>query len=319
MSVLQILTKEEEKSFESSPKLDSFAKNYFFKLNDDITKTLSEMKTDSNKILFILMYGYFKLSNRFFEIKESDENYLYIANRNNYTDFNYSDVSKRTSQRYKKIIKFLFKINEYNNEVEFKLQSYAIELANNFTHRKKIFYALVDYSKKLNIEVPSYFTLSKIIEYALSHQTSNIQSILKSYKNDKRIKELDEFTSKNEDYKNRYNISSYKKLGHSTNKKQMVSSLVHFENIKSKFTILKPIIDDIGITDKISQYYSKWLEQSKVMQIIRKQELEQQFLLLSFVKYQYYIRNDNLIDRFISIVQSTKNSLLRHQKELSFK
>jgi TnpA family transposase len=40
--------------------------------------------------------------------------------------------------------------------------------------------------------------------------------------------------------------------------------------------------------------------------------------LLSFVKYQYYIRNDNLVDRFIAIIQSTKNTLLRHQKDLHF-
>jgi len=99
----------------------------------------------------------------------------------------------------------------------------------------------------------------------------------------------------------------------------MVSSLAHLVTIKSKFTILKPIIDDIGITDKISQYYTKWLMQSKMIQIRRKEESEQQFLLLSFIKYQYYIRNDNLIDRFISIIQSAKNSLFRYQKELTFK
>ena len=98
----------------------------------------------------------------------------------------------------------------------------------------------------------------------------------------------------------------------------MLTSLTRLETIRSKFTILKPIIDEVGITDKISQYYSKWLEQSKVLQLRRKQELEQQFLLLSFVKYQYYIRNDNLVDRLIAIMQSTKNTLLRHQKDFHF-
>ena len=43
----------------------------------------------------------------------------------------------------------------------------------------------------------------------------------------------------------------------------MLTSLTHLETIRSKFTILKPIIDEVGITDKISQYYSKWLEQTK--------------------------------------------------------
>ena len=319
MSLIQILSKDEEKKFNVPPKFDSFAKNYFFKLNSDITEIISEMKSDSNKILFILMFGYFKVSNRFFEIKDEDENYLYIANRNNFDLFNFKEVSSRTIQRYKQIIRSYFNILEFDETMESKLQHHATELANNFTHRKKIFYSLVDYSKKLNIEVPSYFILSNIISSALNFQTNSILNALKQYKNDERLKLLDEFTDKNESYKNRYNIGSYKKLGHSTNKKHMVSSLVQLENIKSKFTILKPIIDEVGINDKISQYYSKWLEQSKITQLTQKDILNGRFMLLSFVKYQYYIRNDNLIDRFISIIQTTKNSLFRHQKDLSFK
>ena len=287
MSLIQILSKDEEKKFNMPPKFDSFAKNYFFKLNSDITEIISEMKSDSNKILFILMFGYFKVSNRFFEIKDEDENYLYIANRNNFDLFNFKEVSSRTIQRYKQIIRSYFNILEFDETMESKLQHHATELANNFTHRKKIFYSLVDYSKKLNIEVPSYFILSNIISSALNFQTNSILNALKQYKNDERLKLLDEFTDKNESYKNRYNIGSYKKLGHSTNKKHMVSSLVQLENIKSKFTILKPIIDEVGINDKISQYYSKWLEQSKITQLTQKDILNGRFMLLSFVKYQY--------------------------------
>ncbi|MEA3227878.1 MAG: Tn3 family transposase [Campylobacterota bacterium] len=319
MSTLQILSKEEEKKFESPPKFDSFAKNYFFKLNNEVLEIITEMKSDSNKILFILMFGYFKISNRFFEINEDDENFMFITNRNNFDSFNFNEVSTRTVQRYKQIIKLHFQIVEFTNNIEVKLQHHAIELANNFTHRKKIFYSLVDYSKKLNIEVPSYTILSKIISTALNFQTKNVLDGLKQYKNDERLKVLDDFTDKNESYKNRYNVGIYKKLGHSTNKKQMVASFVQLETIKSKFTILKPIIDEVGINDKISQYYSKWLEQSKITQLTQKDIFNSRFMLLSFVKYQYNIRSDNLIDRFISIVQSAKNSLFRHQKELTFK
>lgn len=49
--------------------------------------------------------------------------------------------TSRTIQRYKQLIKTHLGINEYNNDIESKLQQYAIELANNFTHRKKIFFS----------------------------------------------------------------------------------------------------------------------------------------------------------------------------------
>ena len=69
MSVLQILTKDEIKNFESAPKFDLLAKNHFFKMTDALNHMTMEMKNDSNKILFILMYGYFKATNKFFDIQ----------------------------------------------------------------------------------------------------------------------------------------------------------------------------------------------------------------------------------------------------------
>ena len=99
MSVFKILTNEEEKDFELVPKFDSLSQNHFFKLTSGVSESISEMKSDSNKILFILMFGYFKATHRFFEIQKNDENYLYIANRNNLNIFDFNTVTSRTQQR----------------------------------------------------------------------------------------------------------------------------------------------------------------------------------------------------------------------------
>ena len=303
MSVFRILTNEEIKNFESPPEFDIVAKNHFFKMTDVLNDITIELKSDSNKILFILMYGYFKATNKFFEIQKDDENYLYIANRNNFEIFDFSAVTPRTIQRYKQLIKSSLFINEYTINIESQLKHHAIELANNFTHRKKIFYSLVNYCKKLNIEIPSYTILSKFISDAITYETKDILFQLKTFQKDERLSLLDDFIEKDDNFKNRYTIGNYKKLGHSTNKKEMNNSVVQLNTIKSKFDMLKPIIDEVGITDKIAQYHSKWIEQSKISQLTQKNLLNNQFLLLSFVQYQYFIRNDNLIDRFIAITQ----------------
>ena len=73
------------------------------------------------------------------------------------------------------------------------------------------------------------------------------------------------------------------------------------------------------MTPKIAQYHAIWIAKGQVFQVKRKKDVESIFLLLSFTYYQYFIRNDNLMDRFISIVQTAKNSSLRSQKEESFK
>ena len=48
----------------------------------------------------------------------------------------------------------------------------------------------------------TYTNLAKIIGIALNHQIRNIQLHLKSYKSDERLKVLNDFTTKDENYKN---------------------------------------------------------------------------------------------------------------------
>jgi len=207
------------------------------------------------------------------------------------------DITKRRFQQYKNIIKAHLKVNEYTEGIKSTLQKEA----NNFIHRKKIFYTLINLSKKLNIELPSYTELTRIIQVALNTQKKDILEKLESLEEDERLKLLDKFLEKEEESKNRYKIAYFRKLEHSTTKNQMLLSLGKLNTIQSKFNILKEIIEEVCITPKIAHYYAKWVEKGKTFQLNQTSTLNKKFILLSFVYYQYLIRNDNLIDRFISI------------------
>ena len=111
---------------------------------------------------------------------------------------------RKTLYRYKQIIRDYFQINEYTDEITSTLQKEANNLANNFIHRKKIFYTLVNLSKKLNIEVPSYTELTRIIQVALNTQKKDILEKLEPLQDDERLKILDEFLEKEKDSKNRF-------------------------------------------------------------------------------------------------------------------
>lgn len=316
MTPLKILSKDEEKIINQIPKLSYQEREYFFKLPNSLLLPIDQ---ESNKALFILMFGYFKATNRFFTIDLDDENLHYVKEHFHFGNIDYITKSPRTIQRYKKLIKNHLNIKPYTQDKVDKLQKQAINLANNFVHRKKILYSLIDFSKKLKIEIPSYSELLRIISMALNYQKTDMLKKLEPFIEDERIQVLDTFLDKDSRYKNKYNIIQYKQLGHSTNRKQILSSLEQFRAIKFKFNTIKPLIITIEITPRIAQYYARWIEKGQTSQITQQDKLNTKFLLLSFVYYQYLIRNDNLIDRFISIVQSAKNASLRSQKEASFK
>lgn len=312
-----ILTKEELNKFQSVPVIKYGYKKTFFTIPDDLLEQIHSAYNIENISLIITLYSYFKHSHQFFTLDKNDTNLNYVQELYKLPE-SFVNLSSRTIYSYKKFIKSHLGIQEYTPQIEQKLQSHAIDLASNFIDRKKIFYELVRLSKKLNIEIPNYTTLSKIISNALSHQKKDIIEQLKCCSSDKHLDILEQFLNKDNDFKNKYNLNRFKKLEHSTNKKQMVSSLHYLETIKSKFNILLPTIDKIGITEKVAKFYATWIQKSKMIQITRKNKIEIRFYLLCFIYHQYHIRNDNLIDRFIATVQSAKNSSIRAQKDFSF-
>ena len=317
MTTLQILSKEEEKTFNQKPVFNSHQQKYYFSIPKSL---LEKIASDFNQIYFTLLYGYFKATNKFFTDLNEDKNLDYIASNvlKISIDTDAVSLTKSTLYRYQQIVKQHLRINEYTDEIKDILVKEATTLANNFIHRKKIFYALVEFSKKLSIEVPSYTELYRIITVAINSQKRDILERLTPFVQDQKLGVLDEFLQKDGDYKNRWSLTHYKMLEHSTKKAAITVSLQKFKTIQSKFNILESIFILGGITPKIAQYHAKWIEKSQVFQVKRKKDVESNFLLLSFVYYQYLIRNDNLIDRFISTVQTAKNSSLRSQKEFSF-
>ena len=316
---IEILPKSELKLFNSPQKLNYKQKEYFFEIQEALLQKLKNNYKIENIPIFLLLFGYFKLSHKFYDsCNFKDDDFEFIIDKYKLPNNSFKEISDRTIRSYKNLIKQHLQINSYTQEIKSTLQKEANNLANNFIHRKKIFYTLVNLSKKLNIEVPSYTELTRIITAALNTQKKDILAKLEPLLQDERLQLLDEFLEKDESSKNRYKIAYFRKLEHATAKNQFLLSLGKFNSIKSKFKILKEIIESVGITPKIAQYYAKWVEKSQTSQVTQTNKLNQYFTLLSFVQYQYLIRNDNLIDRFIATTQSAKNASLRAQKDFSF-
>ncbi len=283
MARIQILSKQQEKSFNATPRLSYQEKNYYFDLPTDLIDLLYTTIKPTNLAYVILQYGFFRAANRFFDIPTDDENIEFVKKRYK-LDVIDLDIASSSLNRYHRLIKARLAINDYTDEMKAALQKEAIEMANTFQDRRKIFFALIRLSKDLNIEVPSFTQLSLIISEALDRQKNSLIDRLRPYEKDAGLDELDMFTQKDDEYKNRYNIMSFKKLGHSTAKGKMGESLAKLKIIKTKFTLNEKTIERIGLTPNIARYYARWIEKSQVSQLTQKRDaLDVRFLLLSFI------------------------------------
>ena len=150
MPILSILSKAEQAQFELEPSFSLEEKKYFFKIPQIL---LSDLNTTKNKVLMTLLLGYFKATNRFYIEFAQVENLKFIYLFYNCEDAVDITFSLTTTYRYKEIIKTYLGINDYSQDIKEIFQKEANNLANNFIHRKKIFYTLVTLSKKLNTDV----------------------------------------------------------------------------------------------------------------------------------------------------------------------
>lgn len=205
MTELLILSSKEIQSLNLLPKFNLEKQISFFNIPNLLFNKIRKFGNDSNIFVFILNYGYFKSTNRFYSSLEySEKDIEYISNRYNMQFNKEITISARTIQRYQKIIREYLGIVDYADNIKESLQKEAINLANNFVHRKKIFYALVELSRKLKIEIPSYTELARIITIAINSQKKEILDKLEPLLADEKLKVLDEFLAKDENYKNRF-------------------------------------------------------------------------------------------------------------------
>ena len=75
MTKLVIFNAQEKRQFDCPPQLNEETRVIYFSLSDDLLKIIDPIRTTTNKVGFILQYGYFKATSKFFtanQFKQAD-------------------------------------------------------------------------------------------------------------------------------------------------------------------------------------------------------------------------------------------------------
>jgi excinuclease UvrABC ATPase subunit len=121
MSILSILSKNEQEKFVAEPTFTLQEKKYFFKVPELL---LLDLNSSKNKVIMTLLWGYFKATNRFYVDFKQKSNIEFVVSLYNYECKNIQ-FSSTTLYRYKEKIKQYLKINEYTDEIKSILQKEA--------------------------------------------------------------------------------------------------------------------------------------------------------------------------------------------------
>ena len=281
MTRLQVLSSYEIKIFETPPEFNSFERKKYFSFSKWLQDTVKDLKTDVNKIGFLLQFGYFKTTSKFFVPRKFHFNDVkFICN---FLDINSNNIKledylKDSFTRHQELILQHFGFIPFNEVSKNQLLEEARSLTSKQLKPEHIFWSLIDFLDIRKIEKPPFNTISDIIIQALSEHESKLISILKNKLTENHKVLLDSLLEKNEIYQNekkdskikRYKITSLKDFNHDLSESKIKENIDQLKYLQYIYDELKDVIQELNLSPSLIEYYAVWTKKLRFFKYIEK-------------------------------------------------
>ena len=298
--------------FDFPPRFNEEEKSRYFILPDNEIK----FRKTETKIGYILQEGYFVSKKKFFlpehyptedvdyvakllginreiDIRQYYHKDLYSIHKKNILNRNgYHSFSKRKSQFAKE----------------------ASELVKTSLKPREIFDALLDYLNEKRIEIPRYYVFADVITKALNLFENSLIDIIDQTLTGHQKEILDHFmylpvdSHQPPSTKNPYLLTQLKNVEQSVTPMNIKQSLEDFHQIKSPHEQFSDFFKSDVISNELINYYAIWVIKAEHIQFDAIDDIGRKRLYaLSFITWQYKIRQDYFVDTFLQSVQKYYN------------
>ena len=171
MSQIKILTKEEIENFDLPPKSNTTERRKYFAIDSKIDEIIERIDNSTNKAGLVLMYGYFKISGKFFTTdKFHDEDVEYVIDLLDLEKdrVNFDKYMDKGYRRHKKLVCEICNYNPFADLDKNIIFSEIDHLIINQTRPRQIFSIFTEFLKFRRIELPNYHTISSLITNRLN-------------------------------------------------------------------------------------------------------------------------------------------------------
>ena len=308
MALPSILTSQQIKNFDTPPKFTLQDRYFFFKNEAFLDQTLANLKSPTSKVGFVLQYGYFKAAKKFFSVKNFknlDINHVCKKLSLSSKKIDFSNYSSRVYTHHKKLILQHFDWQPFKERF---LKDHSVESINSLPEG---FYQAIEFLHRNKVEIPGYRTLAPLVSKPFNKLENNLIEIIKNYPNLKVFKPLNIILERLTTAK------GFKQMTQSVKPFAIQESLQDFKVFKEGFDNLEELVHQLNLTPASIEYYATWVHKSETFQLNQFASKHKLYLyLIAFVHYQYYSRQDALIDIFLKSVQASINAARAYQYKI---
>ncbi len=316
MPLLKILHSDEVKQYDLPPQFSAEERKSAFYLSTALQEALKKIHSPTNQVCFVLQYGYFKITHRFYSPQDFHQKDIdFVIRRLNLlaADILITDKYFRNkSAEHQQQICSLLGFHPWSSETKKQLVDEALFLSQKHISPRIMLGLLLDFLEEERIEKASYYTLQEVITDAINATKDQLEKTLLPLLSEANKKVLDDLLKEHdESHLSRSKLTLLRKINHSLQPKKIKENISDYTYLQGLYEQMLPIIKAVALPTETIRYFAEVAIKGQIPQISRRDE-SRYIYLFCFVIHQYFRLNDTLIDAF---TQSCQNSINRSRQK----
>ncbi len=313
--MITILNPREEHLFEHPPLLDFDQRKGVFEVTPWCRKILRSLYSDEYRVGFMLQWGYFLRTHRFFPIQSFRYKDIVFVSDLLQIKLNIKELKNyhiKSFRRHQKQIIHHLGWQKYGALHKKKLEEEVF-----FGWSKQIlphsqFWGLVEYLEEHHIALPSYKVFEKLIVQGFTIFENQLLSLVDDHLTPAERRLLDSLLEADNSKPvpttlQRCHLTLLRKINYATKPTQMVQNAQDLAEIQSLFEQILPLINKLKLTPETIRYYAQQVINTRIFQI-RQRDKSKYLFLIAFIIHHYYTLSDALIDALLQCVQQVTSA-----------
>jgi TnpA family transposase len=314
---MRILTANEQQAFDRPPLFDHRDRKKYFDLPKGLMDIAKNLRTPGGQIGFLLMYGYFKATRRFYQPQDFHERDIEAAARMlglPSAGFISDAYAKQTRLRHQKIILDFYGFTPFDETASNALATEIATMARMHLKPRLIFDRCVDFLIQNRVQVPSAYRLNDLIRAGLHDRKAELIALMDRHlSHDARVLLDDLFAAP--DDQNRYRLTLLKKLSQSTSPSRIKEAVADFEVLSELHDRLTSVLAKLDLGIAGTRYFAGSVLRSEIFQMQRRKQNDRYIHAAAFVAHQFHRCQDNMMDLWLSVMASFKSAVAREYQE----
>ncbi len=310
MTLLAILSPQEKSQFELPPKFNNEERTLYFSLTPGLKRSISRMENHHMRAGFLLQLAYFRANARFYpteKFKKRDIQHVQAILQCKDIDLQKYNSTINSKHRSKILVQQGW--SKFGSSENDMLTNFALRQANNQVKPKDIFIGLIDQCWKHQFCIPSYTDLCLIIQDCINVTELQLIDCLSRQLNSEDCQSLENILSyeKNDFQRSRPFITDLKNINQGLKPGEIKENIKNTLIFKDLIMSMENILKTLPLSDPATEYFATWFSKVDYQQLNQLSDRYKVYLhLLAFIKHQFYLRQDALVE----ILQKSVNSML---------